>query len=33
MGFIDERQMELVVARHGKSDYASYLRRVLKEGA
>ncbi|WP_341633774.1 glucose-1-phosphate thymidylyltransferase RfbA [Sphingomonas agri] len=33
MGFIDERQMELVVARHGKSDYANYLRRVLKEGA
>jgi glucose-1-phosphate thymidylyltransferase len=33
MGFIDEQQMELVVARHGKSDYANYLRQVLKEGA
>lgn len=33
MGFIDERQMELTVARHGKSDYANYLRRVLKERA
>jgi glucose-1-phosphate thymidylyltransferase len=33
MGFIDEQQMELAVARHGKSDYANYLRQVLKEGA
>ena len=33
MGFIDERQMESVVAKHGKSDYANYLRRVLNEGA
>lgn len=33
MGFIDERHMESVVAKHGKSDYANYLRRVLNEGA
>ena len=33
MGFIDESQMGAVVAKHGKSDYAVYLRRVLKEGA
>ena len=33
MGFISERQMEAVVEKHGKSDYANYLRRVLKEGA
>ena len=32
MGFIDEGQMGAVVAKHGKSDYAAYLRRVLKEG-
>ena len=32
MGFIDVSQMELVVAKHGKSDYAAYLRQVLKEG-
>jgi glucose-1-phosphate thymidylyltransferase len=31
MGFIDEKQMQSVVNRHGKSDYANYLRRVLKE--
>jgi glucose-1-phosphate thymidylyltransferase len=31
MEFIDEGQMEAVVNKHGKSDYASYLRRVLKE--
>jgi glucose-1-phosphate thymidylyltransferase len=33
MGFIDEQQMNAVIARHGKSDYASYLRQVLREGA
>jgi glucose-1-phosphate thymidylyltransferase len=33
MGFVDEQQMERVVQKHGKSDYAAYLRRVLKEGA
>jgi glucose-1-phosphate thymidylyltransferase len=33
MGFIDERQMDAVAGKHGKSDYAAYLRRVLKEGA
>lgn len=33
MGFIDEKQMEALVNKHGKSDYARYLRRVLKEGA
>ena len=32
MGFIDVSQMESVVAKHGKSDYATYLRQVLKEG-
>lgn len=32
MGFIDVPQMESVVAKHGKSDYAAYLRQVLKEG-
>lgn len=32
MGFIDEHQMVSVVASHGKSDYANYLRRILKEG-
>ncbi len=31
MGFIDERQMSAAIDRHGKSDYAAYLRRVLKE--
>jgi glucose-1-phosphate thymidylyltransferase len=33
MGFIDEQQMDAVVRRHGKSDYAAYLQQVLKEGA
>jgi glucose-1-phosphate thymidylyltransferase len=33
MGFIDEQQMNAVIARLGKSDYASYLRQVLREGA
>jgi glucose-1-phosphate thymidylyltransferase len=31
MGFIDERLMSAVIDKHGKSDYAGYLRRVLKE--
>ncbi len=33
MGFIDEAQMGAVIRKHGKSDYASYLKQVLKEGA
>jgi glucose-1-phosphate thymidylyltransferase len=33
MGFIDEQQMDAVVRKHGKSDYAAYLKQVLKEGA
>jgi glucose-1-phosphate thymidylyltransferase len=32
MGFIDERQMDVAVDKLGKSDYATYLRRLLKEG-
>ena len=31
MGFIDERQLDAVADRLGKSDYAAYLRRVAKE--
>jgi glucose-1-phosphate thymidylyltransferase len=31
MGFIDEHQMSAVIDKHGKSDYAGYLGRVLKE--
>lgn len=30
-GFIDTHQLEDAVRRHGKSDYAKYLQRVLKE--
>ena len=33
MGFIDEPQMDAVIRKHGKSDYAAYLKQVLKEGA
>lgn len=33
MGFIDEQQMDAVIRKHGKSDYAAYLNQVLKEGA
>ena len=33
MGFIDDAQMALVVDQLGKSNYAAYLRRILKEGA
>jgi glucose-1-phosphate thymidylyltransferase len=33
MGFIDEQQMASAIGRLGKSDYAAYLRRVVKEGA
>ena len=33
MGFIDEPQMDAMIAKHGKSDYGAYLRRVLREGA
>jgi glucose-1-phosphate thymidylyltransferase len=32
MGFVDEHQMALAVEKLGKSDYAAYLRRLLKEG-
>jgi glucose-1-phosphate thymidylyltransferase len=32
MGFVDEHQMTLAVEKLGKSDYAAYLRRLLKEG-
>jgi glucose-1-phosphate thymidylyltransferase len=31
MGFIDDREMGAVIDKHGKSDYARYLRCVLKE--
>ena len=31
MGFIDEQQMEQAVERLGRSDYAGYLRRLVKE--
>lgn len=33
MGFIDGRQMESIIRKHGKSGYAAYLKQVLKEGA
>jgi glucose-1-phosphate thymidylyltransferase len=33
MGFIDESQMETAIDKLGKSDYASYLRRVMEERA
>ena len=33
MGFIDDAQMNTVIGKLGKSNYAAYLRRVLKEGA
>jgi glucose-1-phosphate thymidylyltransferase len=33
MGFVDEQQMNVAVEKLGKSDYAAYLRQVLKEGA
>ena len=33
MGFVDEQQLSVAVERLGKSDYAEYLRQVLKEGA
>lgn len=30
-GFIDEQQLARAIEKHGKSDYANYLRRVLEE--
>jgi glucose-1-phosphate thymidylyltransferase len=33
MGFVDEQQLKFAVEKLGKSDYAAYLRQVLKEGA
>jgi glucose-1-phosphate thymidylyltransferase len=33
MGFVDEQQLNVAVEKLGKSDYAAYLRQVLKEGA
>lgn len=33
MGFIDERQLGAAIEKLGKSDYASYLRAVVKDGA
>ncbi|MBC2669047.1 glucose-1-phosphate thymidylyltransferase RfbA [Novosphingobium piscinae] len=32
-GFIDAAGLERCIARHGKSDYAGYLRRLLSDGA
>src|SRR3954470_6898805 len=31
MGFIDNRRLELAIEKHGKSDYAAYLRAISKE--
>lgn len=33
MGFIDDRNLSVAIEKLGKSDYAGYLRRVLKEDA
>ena len=33
MGFMDERQLEAAITKLGKSDYATYLRRLVEEGA
>jgi glucose-1-phosphate thymidylyltransferase len=32
-GFIDDQQLGVLIDRHGKSDYARYLRGIAKEGA
>jgi len=32
-GFIDDQQLGVLIARHGKSDYARYLRGIADEGA
>ena len=31
MGFIDDRQLAAVIEKHGKSDYARYLRAMAEE--
>src|SRR6476469_6032791 len=31
MGFIDDRQLHALIEKHGKSDYARYLRRIAEE--
>src|SRR5438309_1537495 len=33
IGFIDDQQLRVLIDRHGKSDYAQYLRGIADEGA